>query len=156
MKENTVDEKVDLAAIKTPDELFELASSERIKMEQMKTLIEMHPGIVQASIEALQAIGATSQVAGNSQVEAIKTIREAITGSVDVLKILAQNAQSDSSREKIAELLIELSKQHKELCLLIEKMNKTNNKFWKKVAITIGGILTLVAGGAAAAAALKK
>jgi hypothetical protein len=35
-------------------------------------------------------------------------------------------------------------------------MNKTNNKFWKKVIITVGGILGFVATGAAVAAKLKE
>lgn len=146
---------IDITKIKTPEYLLELAADERLKLAQLKTLIEIHPGIVKASVEAVQALAKTSEVAGASQVEAIRALRESISGTVEVLKILAQNAQSDSTREKIALALIEMAKQHKELSLAIERMNSSNNKLWKKVAIGIGGAAMLVVGGVAAAAMKK-
>ncbi|ATB67402.1 hypothetical protein N5E96_15520 [Pseudomonas mosselii] len=145
----------DISAIKTPEDLLELAADERLKLAQLKTLIEIHPGIVNASIEAVQALAKTSEVAGKSQVEAIGALKASINGTIDVLKILAQNAQSDSTREKIALALIELAKQHKELSLAIERMNSSNNGIWKKIAIGIGAVATLVVGGVAAAAMKK-
>ncbi|MEB5931604.1 hypothetical protein MXL15_05235 [Pseudomonas mosselii] len=145
----------DISAIKTPEDLLELAADERLKLAQLKTLIEIHPGIVNASIEAVQALAKTSEVAGKSQVEAIGALKSSINGTIDVLKILAQNAQSDSTREKIALALIELAKQHKELSLAIERMNSSNNGIWKKIAIGIGAVATLVVGGVAAAAMKK-
>jgi hypothetical protein len=148
--------EVDVSKITTAEEMLKLAADERLKLAQLKTLIEIHPGIVQASIEAMQSLSKVSETAGNSQIEATKTLKESITGTVDVLKILAQNAQSDSAREKIAELLIELAKQHKELCLITERMNQGNNKLWKKIALGIGGAAMLVIGGVAAAATFKK
>lgn len=135
--------------------MLELAADERLKLAQLKTLIEIHPGIVNASIEAVQALAKTSEVAGKSQVEAIGALKASINGTIDVLKILAQNAQSDSTREKIALALIELAKQHKELSLAIERMNSSNNGIWKKIAIGIGAVATLVVGGVAAAAMKK-
>lgn len=135
--------------------MLELAADERLKLAQLKTLIEIHPGIVNASIEAVQALAKTSEVAGKSQVEAIGALKSSINGTIDVLKILAQNAQSDSTREKIALALIELAKQHKELSLAIERMNSSNNGIWKKIAIGIGAVATLVVGGVAAAAMKK-
>lgn len=154
--ESTEGVEVDVTKITTPEEMFKLAAEEKLKLAQLKTLIEIHPGIVQASIEAMQSLTKVSETAGNSQTEAIRTLKESISGTVDVLKILAQNAQSDSTREKIAELLIEISKQHKELCLIIERMNQTNNNLWKKIALGIGGAAMLVIGGVTAAATLKK
>ncbi|MFY1055111.1 hypothetical protein ACOQNP_26145 [Ectopseudomonas khazarica] len=154
--ESTEAAEVDVSKITTPEEMLKLAADERLKLAQLKTLIEIHPGIVQASIEAMQSLTKISATAGNSQIEATKTLKESITGTVDVLKILAQNAQSDSTREKIAELLIELAKQHKELCLITERMNQGNNKLWKKIALGIGTAAMLVIGGVAAAATLKK
>ncbi|MFJ5360250.1 hypothetical protein ACIPUG_04725 [Pectobacterium sp. CHL-2024] len=147
---------MDISKITTPEEMLELAANEKLKLAQLKTLIEIHPGIVQASIEAMQSLAKVSETAGNSQIESVKTIKESISGTVDVLKILAQTAQSDSTREKIAELLIELAKQHKELCLITERINKNNNKLWKKIVITIGGAAMLVIGGVATAVTLKK
>jgi len=146
---------VDITEIKTPQDLLELAADERLKLAQLKTLIETHPGVVNASIEAVQALAKTSEVAGASQVEALSVLKASISGTVDVLKILAQNAQSDSTREKIALALIELAKQHRELSLTIERMNASNNKLWKKIAIGIGGAAMLVVGGVAAAAMKK-
>ncbi|MEW5547931.1 hypothetical protein [Pseudomonas soli] len=145
----------DISAIKTPEDLLELAADERLKLAQLKTLIETHPGIVNASIEAVQALAKTSEVAGKSQVEAIDALKASINGTIDVLKILAQNAQSDSTREKIALALIELAKQHKALSLAIERMNSSNNGIWKNIAIGIGAVATLVVGGVAAAAMKK-
>ena len=104
----------------------------------------------------MQSLAKVSTIAGNSQTEAIKTIKESISGTVDILKILAQNAESDKTRERIAELLLELAKQHKELVLVTERINKNNNKLWKKIAIGIGAAATLVVGGAAAAFTLRK
>ena len=119
---------IDITKITNPEELLELAANDKLKLAQLKTLIEIHPGIVKASIEAVQALAKTSEVAGTSQVEAIRALKESITGTIDVLKILAQNAESDSTREKIAELLIEVAKQHRKLAEKIERMNSTNNK----------------------------
>jgi hypothetical protein len=146
---------IDITKIQTPEDLLALAADERLKLAQLKTLIEIHPGIVKASIEAVQALAKTSEVAGTSQVAAIDTLRDSISGTIDVLKILAQNAQSDSTRESIALALIEMAKQHKELSLAIERMNSSNNKLWKNVAIGIGGAAMLVVGGVAAAAMKK-
>lgn len=146
---------VDIREIKTPQDFLELAADERLKLAQLKTFIETHPGVVNSSIEAVQALAKTSEVAGASQVEALSALKASISGTVDVLKILAQNAQSDSTREKIALALIELAKQHRELSLNIERMNSSNNKLWKKIAIGIGGAAMLVVSGVAAAAMKK-
>lgn len=70
--------------------------------------------------------------------------------------VLAQNAQSDTTREKLADQLIQLSKQHHEQCLMIERMNKNKNNLWRKVVASIGGTALLVVGGLAAAAKLKR
>ena len=154
-KKSSKDE-VDLSKISSPEQLLELAGDDKLKIEQLKTLVEIHPQIVQGAIEAMQSLAKVSTVAGNSQTEAIKTIKESISGTVDILKIIAQNAESDKTREKIAELLLELAKQHKELVLVTERINKNNNKLWKKIAIGIGAAATLVVGGAAAAFTLRK
>lgn len=150
-------ETLAIPEIKTPEDLLELASGERLKLAQLKALIEIHPGIVNASIEAVQAFSKTSEVAGVSQVEAIRALRESINGTIDVLKILAQNAQSDGALENVGLTLIEMAKQHKELSHAIERINSSNNKLWKRVALGIGGAAMLVVGGVAAAAtAMKK
>ena len=154
-KKSSKDE-VDLSKISSPEQLLELAGDDKLKIEQLKTLVEIHPQIVQGAIEAMQSLAKVSTIAGNSQTEAIKTIKESISGTVDILKILAQNAESDKTRERIAELLLELAKQHKELVLVTERINKNNNKLWKKIAIGIGAAATLVVGGAAAAFTLRK
>ncbi len=147
---------IDLNEIRTPEDFLALAADETLTLAQLKTLIEIHPGIVKASIEAVHALAKTSELAGTSQVEAIRTLRDAINGSLDILKILAQNAQSDTTREKIAALLIEVAKQHKELSQIIERMNSANNKLWKKVIAGIVGTAALVVGSVAVAANMKK
>lgn len=147
---------IDLSTISSPEQLLNLAADDKLKIEQLKTLIQIHPQIVQGAIEAMQSLSKISVTAGDSQIEAIKTIKESISGTVDVLKILAQNAESDKTREKIAELLLELSKQHKELIVITERVNKNNNNLWKKIAVGVGAVATLVIGGAAAAFTLRK
>ena len=152
----TSEDEVDLSKISSPEQLLELAADDKLKIEQLKTLVAIHPHIVQGAIEAMQSLAKLSTTAGNSQIEAIKTIKESISGTVDILKILAQNAESDKTREKIAELLLELAKQHRELIIITERVNQNNNKLWKKIAVGIGAAATLVIGGAAAAFTLRK
>ena len=152
----TSEDEVDLLKISSPEQLLELAADDKLKIEQLKTLVAIHPHIVQGAIEAMQSLAKVSTTAGNSQIEAIKTIKESISGTVDILKILAQNAETDKTREKIAELLLELAKQHRELIIITERVNQNNNKLWKKIAVGIGAAATLVIGGAAAAFTLRK
>ena len=147
---------IDLSKITSPEQLFELAADDKLKIEQLKTLVAIHPQIVQGAIEAIQSLAKISVTAGNSQVEAIRLITSSISGTIDVLKILAQNSESDKTREKIAECLLELSKQHKELALITERANKNNNELWKKIAVGIGAAATLAIGGVAAAFTLRK
>lgn len=149
-------EEVDLSKITKPEEMLRMASEERLKLAQLKTLIEIHPGIVKGSIEAMQALSKVSETAGSSQVEALATLKQSVSGTLEVLKILAQNAQTDSTRERIAEHLLELSRQHKEMGQISERMNQGNNKLWKRVALGIGSAAALVVGGVAVAATLKK
>lgn len=147
---------VELPKFGRAEEFFELLAEDKIKAAQLKTLIAIHPGIVNASAEAMKSIVSVSQTAGNSQVEAIKAMQSSLTGTLEAMHVLAQNAQSDSTREKLAELIIQLSKQHYEQSLIIERMNKNNNGLWKKMAVSIGGAAMLVLGGMAAAAKLKR
>jgi hypothetical protein len=153
--EKKQNEEIDLQNITTAEEMLKLTADEKLNLAQLKTLIEIHPGIVKASIEAMQSLTKTSEVAGKSQIESIEALKASISGTLEVLKILAQNAQSDNTREKIAETLIELAKQHRELCQIIERMNKNNNNLWKKIALGIGGALLVVIGGIATAASKK-
>jgi hypothetical protein len=150
------EDEIDLSKIITSEELLELASEGKLKLAQLKALIAIHPGIVQTTINTLEAFTKSSENAGNSQVEAVKGIRDSINGSLEVLKILAQKSQSDGTIEKIASTLLEVSKLHKEISLILEKMNNSNNKLWKKVFVGIGTVATLVVGGVAYAATLRK
>lgn len=154
--ENTPTTK-ELSEIRTPEDLFKITAEENLNLAQLKTLIEMHPGIVQASIQAMQSLTKISETAVKTQTEALTTLRESVLGTIEVIKILANNAESDSAREKIAEALIELSKQHLRLSRAIERMSKNNNKIWEKLIFGTTTVIALVASGAAVAAyKLKK
>ena len=147
---------VELPSFHRAEEFFEILSEDKIKAAQLKTLIAIHPGIVNASVEAMKSLVNVSQTAGNSQAEAIKALSSSMTGALDAMMVLAQNAQSDSTREKLAVQLIQLSKQHQEQCLMIKTMNGNNNGLWRNIAASLGGVALLVVGGFAAAAKFKK
>ncbi len=153
---DTADNQIDLSSIHSAEDMLVLAADDKLKLEQLKTLIEIHPGIVQASVEAMQSLAKISESAANAQVASVSTLRSTISGSLEVLKILAQNAESDTTRERIAEMLLELAKQHKELCQMCENMNKNNNQLWKRIALGVTGAALLVVGGVAVAASMKE
>jgi hypothetical protein len=145
------DKNANITEAPSAQELIELAKEDKISLAKMKTLIEIHPGIVQSSIKAFDSLIATSQNAGNSQIEAIRSIRETMSGLNESLKILAEKAQSDKTRERIAEIIIEMAKIHSQNFETTRKMNSNNNKTWKNIGkFAIAG-LALVATGAAAA-----
>ena len=149
---DSADQPFDLPSITSPDDMLTLAANDQLKLEQIKALVAIHPGMVQAAIESMQSLTKISEAASNAQVEAIKNLRESISGSLEVLKILAQQAQSDTTRERIAERLLELAKQNKELCQMSKDMKHSNNTLWMKIATGVG---LLVVGGVAVAATLR-
>ena len=144
-------ESTSITGAPTAQEIIDLAKEDKLSLAKMKTLIEIHPGIVQSSIKAFDSLIAASQHAGNSQVEAMRTIRETMLSLNESLKILADRAQSDKTREKIAEIIVEMAKIYSQHFETTRKMNSSNNKTWKNIGkLAIAG-LALVATGAAAA-----
>lgn len=124
----------------------ELANGD-LNLAQLNTLINKHPEIIQPAISAMQSISDICATAGNSQSELSKAIYRDIDGRVEVLLNLAQRAESDSTREKIADIFFEQSKSNQQIIEIIERMNKDNNSLFDNaqtkttIISTIAGVL---------------
>lgn len=104
--------------------------------------------------EALKAIGAAAEGAKASQGEAFQTVKSSIDGIVDVLSRLADKADTDEARIKIAECVVEAAKLYVQIPNIIKDMNANNNNTWKTIAriavvtvSVIGAIAKAVLGG---------
>lgn len=132
-------------ALPSTEEIIDLVRDDKITLAKLKTLIEIHPGIVQSSIKYFDALVETTKSAQNSQNEAFKSIRENTAGLNAALKVLAEKSESDATREKIAEAIIEMAKIYSKNYETIRKMNSSNNKTWKHIGKAAIAGLGLVA-----------
>ena len=114
--------------------------------EQVVELLRQHPTLATVTAETIRAQAAIIEAAGQSQQNSIQVVLEHIKGSTDVLKLLASRAQSDETREHIANVVLECSKLSIPLAGEMGQMNAENNSFWKRNSSVILGILCVIVG----------
>lgn len=137
---------VDFGSLSKEDaaRLLALIGEQKLSEAHIKALVEIAPAFLGFSSECLKAMSNVADGAKITQTEAISTIKKSISGLTDVLGRLAENAESDETREKIAFLLLEAGKLYVEMAKILKDMNKDNNDTWIKIAGILGTVLTVV------------
>jgi hypothetical protein len=141
--------KSDFSQITSAKDMLEHVERGSLTIEPLKNLIGIHPEFIQYAAENFRTTAKAIEDAGQNQRDSFRILGESIASDQEILLTLAQNAESDSTREKLAEHLIKVSKQNKKA---IAALNKENNSFYK--TILIGA--TIVVGGALVAVAAAK
>lgn len=142
----------DFSKLTTEDleKLLKLIGEQRLKEAHVKALLENAPLFLGCAKEALSVIGKAAAGAKESQKSALAPIAASVANISKVLEILAEKAESDESRIKIVENLIEAGKLYLEFLKISESMNKDNNAFWLKlnsiVAFVVGGLIVAFVG----------
>jgi hypothetical protein len=134
-----------------PEQIVDLVRKNELTAEALKARLEKSPGLIRELIGTSEALLESTRSAGHSQAEAFRLVRETLAGHIEVLKMLVETAESDAARERIAECIIELAKSHGSLLAMVERMNASNNRTWKKIVIGITGVFAAAIGFAAAA-----
>lgn len=126
----------DLAKVDTQqaNKILDEVQNGNIGKADYEELLLIVPNLTNLSIKYLESAVEFARNAANSQKAAI----EAISNVIEGLKILASNAESDVTREKIAEKFISASK-------IIADISKDNNHMWQKALF--GGAVVILAFG---------
>jgi len=133
------------------DKVLKLAGNGTLSETHVKALVGLTPDFIQhleqLSVKTLETISKLPENAKASQVEALATVQSSIKGMSEmlgVLKTLAENAQTDETREKIGHVIVEFSKLYVELSKISQQMNTDNNAMWKALATTALSVFAIV------------
>ncbi len=122
-------------------ELQVMLSKNAFSKQELAQLIELIPNFIDLQKEFIGGVKEVARETGDIQ----RTAFNIIDKQMQILNVLANTAQSDDTRLKIAEHLIQLSK---ELNPILERMNSDNNDVWKKITAAVvatAGIALVIA-----------
>lgn len=126
--------------------LLNLIGEQRLSEAHVKALIEVAPQFISIANEALKTISKTVEGTKESQKNALSAVLAAVSGLTNVLTVLANKAESDEVREKIAQYLIEAGKLYIQVTIITKDMNKDNNDTWVKIAGISGTVVSIISG----------
>ncbi len=129
--------------------ILKLIGNNKLSTEHLKVLIEFVPSYVHASAQALQAISNIATHAGASQKEIAESVHTSTKGIINILNTLADSAETDEARLKIAEVSMEAGKLYLEFANISKDINKDNNSTWVKITGVVAGIVLIVGGAVA-------
>lgn len=124
-----------------------LAGEGIISKEEMKLLVEVMPNFVQLQQTYADTLKTTINAAKETQKDALRGISVTLDNITDLLKTIAQNAETEELRSKIADIALKLADYGIDVAKILQDTNKENNTMWKQmtlaasaVVITVGGI----------------
>jgi predicted phage tail protein len=142
----------------TPEEttrLLKLLGEKRLSAKEAAKLLEVNPHFGKLATESLRSLASIAESASPVQREAIASLRACVEGLNTAFALLAERAESDQTREKLAEHLIEACKLHLEIAKSVERLNSDNNQVWKQLAVGALAVLGAVLSSAAVVYAAK-
>ena len=137
---------IETSAEQSAAEAIALATNEKLTLGYLRTVVETVPHFVDAAIEAIRTCGKLALEAGNSQSEALETLRFQIGTQERMLMsigALSSRMDSEQGRIKIAEMLFEAFKITAAQADMAQKMNDSNNRTWIEIT---SGVLKTTAG----------
>ena len=129
--------------------VLKIIGEQRLSEAQVGALVKIAPAFLSCTTEALSGLKVSAEGAKENQKEALAAITQSIGSISSVLKLLAEQSESDETREKIASHLIEAGKLYIQFAEIAKEMNSENNSFWLKMGGIFGTVALVVLGGMA-------
>lgn len=129
--------------------VLKIIGEQRLSEAQVGALVKIAPEFLSCTTEALSGLKVSAEGAKENQKEALAAITQSIGSISSVLKLLAEQSESDETREKIASHLIEAGKLYIQFAEIAKEMNSENNSFWLKMGGIFGTVALVVLGGMA-------
>jgi len=123
-----------------------LFNTNQIDLKKLEALAAVLP-------QALEKIGAISNDAKASQIEALRAFRESNEQDFKVIEKIIETAETEDLRREALQAAERISAGKRES---VTYMSNDNNSFFKRAATVVLGGLILIAAGTAAAKALSR
>ena len=117
-----------------------LAAEGELTLNQIKALVSALPQFVELQKETIEGIKQIVEGAKESQQAAIQAVSHSLNAASRTLEILAEKAETDETRLKLAEQSIEIGRLGIETANIIASMNKDNNNLWR-MAVGAAGLV---------------
>ncbi|WP_372397042.1 hypothetical protein ABMY26_23495 [Azospirillum sp. HJ39] len=119
--------------------IIDLAGQGRLRREHVKFLMENFPQFVELARESVQSFKAVAEAASKSQLSGIEAIKSSIDTQSKAIESLLGYMDSEETRNIVSGAIVDLAKCSGEMAKSLEKMNESNNDFWKD-AMKIGAV----------------
>jgi hypothetical protein len=123
--------------------IIKLISEHKLKEKHLEVLISNYSNFITGMLEAFKTIQDVVKGVESSHKEALKTFSDLINQAMHALEKLAEKAESDETRIKIAKKIIYLSEKSGEI---LKKMNEDNNGPYKTIVKCLLIILAILGG----------
>ena len=132
--------------------IMQLIGQGKLNQSHIQSMLQLAPHFAEVAAKALHSLTLNAAFASTSQTEALRAVTSAIEGTAKALSLLAAGAETDSTREKIAEAIIKASEVYLKLVVEAKAMNTENNNWFARNGVFIVSALFLVVGTLAGAA----
>lgn len=113
-----------------------------------EAVLHTQPRFLVLAERAITTLVEVAQQAGESQREAMRDLVRPMEQILEGLLHLARQAETDETRQEIAQCLVQAGEQYQKIALTLERMNKENNSFWREVGLLLMAIVAAFGGAA--------
>lgn len=120
--------------------ILELAGQAKITELQIQKIIELSKAFAPIAASVFQAVQTVGEKASGGQQNLIQNHSTATLTALDTLKALLKETLDENNKVKLAQMITDLSKEE---LVGIERINRSNNRFWAIFSSAAAALVTV-------------